>query len=198
RGVPEPVEMYQLDAVPGRTFAALRLYREAAELDDNGDATSSSDEASASTAMSSVSHTIVSLLALLFGTFVAPQRLKVLRPLCERWGVSVPCGVRRAGREEEACRVAMERLAAKMGRVMRKSACKLPSEGKPRKESLQPISVCRSGDALHLFNAAVERGGGLGGRLSHSGLWRASLSPTEEACSATDGSNVTIHVRRPE
>ncbi|RNE95288.1 receptor-type adenylate cyclase, partial [Trypanosoma rangeli] len=46
RGVPEPVEMYQLDAVPGRTFAALRLYREAAELDDNGDATSSSDEAS--------------------------------------------------------------------------------------------------------------------------------------------------------
>ncbi|ORC86663.1 putative receptor-type adenylate cyclase [Trypanosoma theileri] len=37
RGVPKPVEMYQLDAVPGRTFAALRLDKECCIGDDNED-----------------------------------------------------------------------------------------------------------------------------------------------------------------
>ncbi|RNE97766.1 receptor-type adenylate cyclase [Trypanosoma rangeli] len=194
RGVPRPVEMYQVDAVPGRTFAALRLDREAAELDDGGEEWGSSDEASASTAMSGVSHTIVSVLAVLFGTFAAPLRLKVLRPLCERWRVSVPRGVG-AAREEEACRVAMGRLASKMGRVMEKSACKLSSGGEPRKESQQLMSVFQSSDVPHLFNAAVERGGRLVGRPSHSSLWQTSFSLKEE-CSGVEDSDATIHVSR--
>ncbi|KAF8276395.1 receptor-type adenylate cyclase, putative [Trypanosoma cruzi] len=37
RGVPKPVEMYQLDAVPGRTFAALRLDHEVPDLDYESD-----------------------------------------------------------------------------------------------------------------------------------------------------------------
>ncbi|ESL05321.1 receptor-type adenylate cyclase [Trypanosoma rangeli SC58] len=195
RGVPRPVEMYQLDAVPGRSFAALRLDRQAAELDDDGEEWGSSDEASASTAMSGVSHTIVTVLAVLFGTFAAPLRLKILRPLCERWRVSVPRGVG-AAHEEEACRVAMERLAAKMGRVMEKTVRKLSAGGDPRKESLRLMSDFQSGTALHLFSAAVEREGRPVGRPSHSSLWRASLSSTKGEYSATEDSNAIIHVSR--
>ncbi|RNE95198.1 receptor-type adenylate cyclase, partial [Trypanosoma rangeli] len=195
RGVPEPVEMYQLDAVPGRTFAALRLYQEAAELDDNGDAALGSDEASASTAMSGVSHTIVTVLAVLFGTFATSLRLKVLRPLCERWRVSVPRGVG-AGHEEETCRVAMECLASKMGRVMRKSARKLSAGCDPRTESVHLMPAFQSSDTPHLFNAAAEMEGRLLERPSHSGLWRASLSQTMEEYSEMEDSDATIHVSR--
>ncbi|RNE97224.1 receptor-type adenylate cyclase, partial [Trypanosoma rangeli] len=158
RGVPRPVDMYQLDAVPGRTFAALRLDREAAEFDGNCDATSGSDEASASTAMSGVSHTIMTVLALLFGTFLAPLRLKMLRPLCERWRVSVPREVG-ATHEEEACRVAMELLASKMGRVMEKSVRRLSAGCDLHTEGKRFMSVFQSSDLPHLFNTAVEKEG---------------------------------------
>ncbi|RNE98876.1 receptor-type adenylate cyclase, partial [Trypanosoma rangeli] len=194
RGVPRPVEMYQVDAVPGRTFAALRLDREAAELDDGGEEWGSSDEASASTAMSGVPNTIVTVLAVLFGTFAAPLRLKMLRPLCERWRVSVPRGV--GAGHEEACRVAMERLASKMGRVMEKTVRKLSAGCDPRTESLHLMSAFQSSDTPHLFNAAAEREGRLVERPSHSGLWRASLSQTKEEYWEMEDSDAIIHVSR--
>ncbi|EKF38976.1 receptor-type adenylate cyclase, putative, partial [Trypanosoma cruzi marinkellei] len=84
-GVPKPVEMYQLDAVPGRTFAALRLDREFPVLDDESDL--ASGDGSVSTERSGPSGYIASVLAVLVGTFAAPQRLKVLLPLCQRWSV---------------------------------------------------------------------------------------------------------------
>ncbi|RNE94994.1 receptor-type adenylate cyclase, partial [Trypanosoma conorhini] len=121
------------------------------ELDDDGEDTSSGDEASASTARSGVSQTILTVLAVLLGTFAAPQRLRVLRPLCERWRVGVPHAVA-ATREEDACRVAMERLAAKMSRVMGKSAKRASLDGEPRKTSLPLMSFFRSDDELHVIN----------------------------------------------
>ncbi|ESL05339.1 receptor-type adenylate cyclase [Trypanosoma rangeli SC58] len=118
RGVPEPVEMYQLEAVPGRTFAALRLDREkggdVAEEDS-----SRSGHASVSSSPNPFAHSVLSVLTLLFGTFAAAQRLELLRSLCERWGVDVPRAVRGV-RKEEACRVATERLASRMVCVMEK------------------------------------------------------------------------------
>ncbi|ESS65026.1 receptor-type adenylate cyclase [Trypanosoma cruzi Dm28c] len=121
RGVPEPVEMYQLDAVPGRTFAALRLDREMPDLDDGSDL--ASGDGSVSTERSVPSGYIASVLAVVFGTFSAPQRLEALLPLCQRWSVPVPSGDGE-GREQDVCRVAMERLAAKVCSVLKKELLK--------------------------------------------------------------------------
>ncbi|KAF8299913.1 hypothetical protein TcBrA4_0053240 [Trypanosoma cruzi] len=77
--------MYQLDAVPARTFAALRLDREMCDLDDESDL--ASGDGSASTERSGPSGYIASVLAVIFGTFAAPQRLKALLP-CASAGVS--------------------------------------------------------------------------------------------------------------
>ncbi|RNE99343.1 receptor-type adenylate cyclase, partial [Trypanosoma conorhini] len=189
RGVPRPVEMHQLDAVPGRTFAALRLDRLMPELDDvEGEDTSSGGEASASTARSGVSHTVVTVLAVLLGTFAAPQRLRVLRPLCERWRVSVPHAVE-ATREEDACRVAMGRLAVKMSRVMEKSAKRVSIDGEPSKTSLPLMSFFRSDSELRLFNPSVGGDESLGRRQPRSSFSQSSLSAMEEPV-------VTVHVRR--
>ncbi|SCU69887.1 Adenylate and Guanylate cyclase catalytic domain containing protein, putative [Trypanosoma equiperdum] len=46
RGVPKPVEMYQLNAVPGRTFAGLRLEHELLNDDEDQTTTSCSDHSS--------------------------------------------------------------------------------------------------------------------------------------------------------
>ncbi|RNE98385.1 receptor-type adenylate cyclase [Trypanosoma conorhini] len=138
--------------------------------------------------MSGVSHTIVSVLAVLLGTFAAPQRLRVLRPLCERWRVGVPHAVA-ATREEDACRVAMGRLAAKMGRVMEKSANKASLESEPRKTSMPLMSFFRGDDELHALNPAVGGDESLGRRQPHSSFSRSSLSAMEEPV-------VTVHVRR--
>ncbi|RNE97446.1 receptor-type adenylate cyclase, partial [Trypanosoma conorhini] len=195
RGVPRPVEMYQLDAVPGRTFAPLRLDRLMPELDGDGGDTSSSGEASASTAMSAVSHTIVSVLAVLLGTFAAPQRLKSLRPLCERWRVAVPHAVR-AGNEEDACRVAMERLAVKMGHVMEKGAKRASVECNPRKTSLPLMSFFRGDDELHVPNPSVGGDESLGRRPPRSSFSQSTLPATEEVHSGPGDPFVTVHVRR--
>ncbi|RNF04284.1 adenylate cyclase [Trypanosoma conorhini] len=75
RGVPKPVELYQLDAVPGRTFAPLRLDRLMPELDGDGEDATGSGDASASSCRSCLSQTAFAVLALLglqFGIFAAP------------------------------------------------------------------------------------------------------------------------------
>ncbi|PBJ69664.1 receptor-type adenylate cyclase [Trypanosoma cruzi cruzi] len=116
RGVPEPVEMYQLDAVPGRTFAALRLDREMPDLDDGSDFESGED-VSVYSARTGAAQAVVSMLTVAYGIFAARQRLKALMPLCERWNVRLP---RRLSfvQDEEYCRLVIDRLAVKMSSVM--------------------------------------------------------------------------------
>ncbi|KAF8291181.1 hypothetical protein TcYC6_0122200 [Trypanosoma cruzi] len=116
RGVPVPVEMYQLDAVPGRTFAALRLDREMPDLDDGSDFESSED-VSMYSARTGTAQAVVSVLTVTYGTLAPRQRLKALMPLCERWNVRLP---RRPSflQDEEYCRLVIDRLAVKMSSVM--------------------------------------------------------------------------------
>ncbi|KAF5219180.1 hypothetical protein ECC02_007876 [Trypanosoma cruzi] len=120
RGVPKPVEMYQLDAVPGRTFAALRLDRDVPDLDDGSDFESSED-ASMYSARTGTAQAVVSVLTVTYGTLAAPQRLKALMPLCERWNVRLP---RRPSlvQDEEYCRLVIARLAVKISNVMERKA----------------------------------------------------------------------------
>ncbi|RNE97079.1 esag4 [Trypanosoma rangeli] len=194
RGVPQPVEMYQVDAVPGRTFAALRLDREAAELYDGLDVTLSSGEASASSSLGAVGHAILSVLVLLFGAVAVSQRLKLLRPLCERWRVDVPRGVG-AGHEVEACSVAMERLAARMGRVM-KNACKAADKGGSHTGSSPRVSLLGNDCLVQLLNTTYRSDSSFGEWQPRHIERRSSLSTAEEAWSATDGSDATIHIRQ--
>ncbi|KAF5216192.1 hypothetical protein ECC02_011059 [Trypanosoma cruzi] len=159
RGVPKPVEMYRLDAVPGRTFAALRLDREMPDLDDGSDL--ASGDGSVSTDRSGPSGYVASVLAVLFGTFSAPQRLEALLPLCQRWSVPVPSGDGE-GREQDACRVAMERLAAKLCGVLKKRASEVSVGEGLRTVHLSKNTLLWSDGALRSRNFSVEGAGLLG------------------------------------
>ncbi|RNF05744.1 receptor-type adenylate cyclase, partial [Trypanosoma conorhini] len=197
RGVPRPVEMYQLDAVPGRTFAALRLDREVADLEVDGEDTpSSGEETSASTAQNGPAQAILSVMDVMFGIFATPRRLKVLRPICERWRVDAPRGAE-AAREEEACRVAMERLAEKMGRVMQKRASKTSVEGESRKTTVPLLSFSHSLHGLQLLNSAFEGSGRHGRRHSRVTLSRASSAAAQTVSWEREEPDNTIHAPRP-
>ncbi|KAH9600950.1 Adenylyl cyclase class-3/4/guanylyl cyclase [Trypanosoma melophagium] len=118
RGVPKPVEMYQLDAVPGRTFAALRLDRgiDVAEGLVDTDGASSSARISGCSTLSGNTHSIAFVLTVMYGIFPPAQRLKLLLPLCERWNVCVPPKANSLC-EDDYCRAVIQRLALKAGRV---------------------------------------------------------------------------------
>ncbi|KEG05828.1 putative receptor-type adenylate cyclase, partial [Trypanosoma grayi] len=72
RGVPVPVEMYQLNAVPGRTFAALRLDRQ--DVDDLEDA-ESDDHSMSSASKDGLSSAGVNPLISLMTDMFAPLPL---------------------------------------------------------------------------------------------------------------------------
>ncbi|CCD12513.1 unnamed protein product [Trypanosoma congolense IL3000] len=116
RGMAAPVGMYQLDAVPGRSFAALRLDREYFFDDDEGTTTSTSDHSSARTELSESAQIIVTALQSLLSTFKAPQREKLLMPYCERWRVPLP-RKGAAAWDDGYCEEVVRRIAMKVGRV---------------------------------------------------------------------------------
>ncbi|AAZ12813.1 receptor-type adenylate cyclase GRESAG 4, putative [Trypanosoma brucei brucei TREU927] len=116
RGVPKPVEMYQLNAVPGRNFAALRLDREAEEEEDNGTGSITSESGSLAHGLTATAQQVAGCIDALLGTFPAAQRQKMLATFCERWRVKKPPGV--DSWNEASCRSVTRRIAAKVGCVM--------------------------------------------------------------------------------
>ncbi|CCD15409.1 unnamed protein product [Trypanosoma congolense IL3000] len=88
RGVPDPVKMYQLEAVPGRKFAALRVDLEVEECHALNESVCSrvSDQSELGPTERHINHT----LGVLLGVFNLAQRQKLLKSLCERWGVPLP------------------------------------------------------------------------------------------------------------
>ncbi|PWV07753.1 putative receptor-type adenylate cyclase [Trypanosoma cruzi] len=101
------------------------------------------------------------MLAVLFGTFAAPQRLKALLPLCQRWSVRMPRGAG-AGCDQDVCRVVIGRLAAKVCGVIKKSVSGDSIEGGLRTMSLSEGAFIGSDGALRLRRFSVERAGLLG------------------------------------
>ncbi|AAZ11035.1 receptor-type adenylate cyclase GRESAG 4, putative [Trypanosoma brucei brucei TREU927] len=116
RGVPKPVEMYQLNAVPGRTFAALRLDREAEEEEDNVTGSITSGSGSFAHGLTATAQQVAGCIDALLGTFPATQRQKMLATFCERWRVKKPPGM--DAWNEASCRCVTRRIAAKVGCVM--------------------------------------------------------------------------------
>ncbi|SCU69651.1 uncharacterized protein TEOVI_000121700 [Trypanosoma equiperdum] len=121
RGVNDHVEMYQLNAVPGRNFAALRLDREFFDEDEDGTTTSTSDHSSSRAELSESAQSILNSLQSVFRTFKAAQRGNLLASLCERWRVPLP---REAAFEwdDAYCEEVVRRIAVKVGRVADRSA----------------------------------------------------------------------------
>ncbi|CBH11531.1 receptor-type adenylate cyclase GRESAG 4,putative [Trypanosoma brucei gambiense DAL972] len=117
RGVSDPVKMYQLNAVPGRNFAALRLDREYFfDEGEDGTTTSTSDHSSSRAELSESAQIIATALQSLLSTFKTAQREKLLLPYCERWRVPLP---RKAASEwdDAYCEEVVRRIAVKVGRV---------------------------------------------------------------------------------
>ncbi|EAN78678.1 receptor-type adenylate cyclase GRESAG 4, putative [Trypanosoma brucei brucei TREU927] len=119
RGVPEPVVMYQLNAVPGRSFSALRLDRVIDVLEEGGDGTgtSGSDRASTVIELSESAQAIASSLLSLLGTLTPAQRHRTLMLFCERWRVALPRSLG-AVWDDDGCREVIRRVAAKVGHVV--------------------------------------------------------------------------------
>ncbi|XP_018644076.1 receptor-type adenylate cyclase, putative [Schistosoma mansoni] len=145
RGVPKPVEMYQLNAVPGRVFTALQLDREYFDKSDCSSATAS-DVSSVRGGMNGSSLMIASSLQALLGTFAAAQRRKLLVPLCERWHVPFPAGAKDKW-DDKCCEEIICRIAVKVGRVVDLCA----SSGTERS-----VSTLRSASLIIIANHFAE------------------------------------------
>nr|CAA09737.2 adenylyl cyclase [Trypanosoma cruzi] len=195
RGVPKPVEMYQLDAVPVRTFAALRLDRDVPDLDDGSDFESSEDAFMYSARTGTV-QAVVSVLTVTYGTLAAPQRLKALMLLCERWNVRLP---RRPSlvQDEEYCRLVIARLAVKISNVM---------ERKAQLGMDQNMSFTLSATAPGAHDTASGTWGRRGGEQVHARRFREAAPQSnsvevhnfaaDEPQFLTDDSVVTVRARR--
>ncbi|CBH11059.1 receptor-type adenylate cyclase GRESAG 4,putative [Trypanosoma brucei gambiense DAL972] len=118
RGVNAPVEIWQLNAVPGRIFAALDIDKDTCVFGDSSEGSISSGERGLSgNAITRSAQTIVDSLNALLGTFTAAQRRKALMPFCERWRVALPP---EAGFvwSDDYCRQVIHIVAAKVGKVI--------------------------------------------------------------------------------
>ncbi|EKF98008.1 receptor-type adenylate cyclase, putative, partial [Trypanosoma cruzi] len=104
--------MYQLDTVPGRVVAGLRLDRDDAAVDDYSDCGSGSSGVSRNTCYDSA----VSFISGLMSPYASRQRAGVLESLCRRWRVRmVEKGVMSY---DDYCAALVERLAGRVGRVL--------------------------------------------------------------------------------
>ncbi|KEG11328.1 putative receptor-type adenylate cyclase [Trypanosoma grayi] len=117
--------MYQLNAVPGRTFAALRLDRQDASVNVDGDGSCS--EAATDVSMGSLCSAVEGLsdfIGRCFSRCPAAERVELLKPLCRRWGVRL-VGRRRGMSDVEYAATLTRCLAARMNAV-RDSAAASP------------------------------------------------------------------------
>ncbi|EAN77373.1 expression site-associated gene 4 (ESAG4) protein, putative [Trypanosoma brucei brucei TREU927] len=149
RGVPEPVEIYQLDAVPGRTFAPLRLDHEAYVADESSDVshTTFNDCMSISSQLGAGGESVSNVLHALLGTFTIVQRQKELTAICERWRVPLPPW-KEAVWNDEYYQEAIHRLAVKVGHIVDVAA--VERVGRPTESS-------DSSSVILISNPAVDQ-----------------------------------------
>ncbi|SCU70499.1 Adenylate and Guanylate cyclase catalytic domain containing protein, putative [Trypanosoma equiperdum] len=148
-GAPQPMEVYQLNAVPGRTFAALRLDREFGDDFEDRMSTSTGDSSSLRSGMNGTTQMIASCLQAVLGTFTAAQRQKLLVPLCERWRVTLPRTAQLTW-DEGFCEDVIRRISVKVGRVVDLCA---NSGGERTVSTLRSASVIIMSNRLREFEA---------------------------------------------
>ncbi|KAH9578413.1 Adenylyl cyclase class-3/4/guanylyl cyclase [Trypanosoma melophagium] len=143
RGVPKPVEMYQLDAVPGRTFAALRLDRDIDDMLDDSSTTDGSSEHSKAETLNAANDALASVIIVLFSSFPAPQRAKTIQPLLQRWNVRVSRKPTNMS-HEDYCRDLIQKLALKLGRVMERKVQVLGGTSELDRASMQSGALSKT------------------------------------------------------
>ncbi|CAC9477219.1 receptor-type_adenylate_cyclase_-_putative [Leishmania infantum] len=119
RGVPFAVEMFQLNAVPGRRHAALRTEIEAILPDDTATDTASSAAGALLSSVGTINGPaagIAFVLASCFAPYPVAQRVRELQPLLSKWGVGAPPRSRLVS-EEDYCQGLMNRLAIRIATV---------------------------------------------------------------------------------
>ncbi|CAG9572235.1 receptor-type adenylate cyclase a [Leishmania major strain Friedlin] len=119
RGVPFAVEMFQLNAVPGRRHAALRTEIEAMLPEDTATETASSAAGALLSSVGTMSDPaagIAFVLTSCFAPYPAAQRVRELQPLLSKWGVGAPPRSRLVS-EEDYCQGLMNRLAVRIATV---------------------------------------------------------------------------------
>ncbi|GET87567.1 receptor-type adenylate cyclase b [Leishmania tarentolae] len=119
RGVPFAVEMFQLNAVPGRRHAALRTEIEAILPDDTATETASSAAGALLSSMGTVNGPaagIAFVLSSCFAPYPVAQRVRELQPLLSKWRVGAPPRSRLVS-EEDYCQGLMNRLAVRIATV---------------------------------------------------------------------------------
>ncbi|CCD14567.1 unnamed protein product [Trypanosoma congolense IL3000] len=143
RGEPEPVEMHQLDAVPGRTFAALRLDR---EIDENGLSEMNSPNGSTYNVPNELTHAgrqiRDSMKALLF-VLTPPQSQRFLSILCGWWHVPYPRQDGSAWEKSHRADV-IRQIAAKVSRIEECALRRRASTFKvfPARSGRSPSTIC--------------------------------------------------------
>ncbi|CDJ44999.1 hypothetical protein ETH_00028270 [Eimeria tenella] len=119
RGVPFAVEMFQLNAVPGRRHAALRTEIEAMLPEDTATETASSAAGALLSSAGTINGPaagIAFVLTSCFAPYPAAQRVRELQPLLSKWGVGAPPRSRLVS-EEDYCQGLMNRLAVRIATV---------------------------------------------------------------------------------
>ncbi|KAH8607733.1 Adenylate and Guanylate cyclase catalytic domain [Trypanosoma vivax] len=88
RGAPVAVEMFQLNAVPGRSFRPLRIDPDIYDrFNDDG---SISDSGQCSMELNCAARMVAVSMHTLLSTFTTSERHKVLLSCCDRWSIPVP------------------------------------------------------------------------------------------------------------
>ncbi|GET93834.1 receptor-type adenylate cyclase b [Leishmania tarentolae] len=119
RGVPFAVEMFQLNAVPGRRHAALRTEIEAILPDETATETASSAAGALLSSVGTVEGPaagIAFVLSSCFAPYPVAQRVRELQPLLSKWSVGAPPRSRLVS-EEDYCQGLMNRLAVRIATV---------------------------------------------------------------------------------
>nr|CCC50113.1 putative receptor-type adenylate cyclase [Trypanosoma vivax Y486] len=120
RGVPKPVKMYQLNAVPGRTFNALRLDRDFSPCEFDESWTDNSENGSSLPELCDHASMVFKSLNVLLSTFTLPQQQKVIRSFCERWRVRMSHKTKSWNSEQRDDM--LKRIAVKVSRVVTRSS----------------------------------------------------------------------------
>ncbi|CAG9572237.1 receptor-type_adenylate_cyclase_a [Leishmania major strain Friedlin] len=175
RGVPFAVEMFQLNAVPGRRHAALRTEIEAMLPEGTATETASSAAGALLSSVGTINGPaagIAFVLTSCFAPYPAAQRVRELQPLLSKWGVGAPPRSRLVS-EEDYCQGLMNRLAVRIATVSQ-------ARQRMNNNGAAEAGDVRHADTAEVLNPLLGEGSFIsdGARARHSGV--IAVPPTAE------------------
>ncbi|KAG5503746.1 hypothetical protein JIQ42_07261 [Leishmania sp. Namibia] len=178
RGVPFAVEMFQLNAVPGRRHAALRTEVEAILPDEAATETGSSGAGALLSSVGTMAGPAAGFALMLSSCFVpypVAQRVRELQPLLSKWGVGAPPRSRLVS-EEDYCQGLVNRLAIRIATVTQ-ARQRMGNNGAAGTGDVHGIGACG------VLNPFMGEGGSVsdGAKSRHSGVAASQRSAEPSA-----------------